>query len=456
MTAVGNAALSGLRLLVLWGTVCLAAGAAEARTAACDGLERQLARAQGASQSSAGSKWDEAARQQAAAITAAERDAAYFRCQAQPGTPKCAGLIDKIGRMKGNLAKIERQRAKSNPTAARGAKDIARLQTALVRNRCSETPARVEKARAGDALEAQKPSGLLNRIFSSSEPDDRPVRITTPQPAQQLAATSRASETIGERRSRAQVTGIDTSVSRLRVPTGGTFRTLCVRTCDGYFFPISFSTSSDKFPQDAQICASMCPAAETDLFIYPNPGGEPENMMSLAGIAYKDLPNAFRHRKEYVEGCSCQAKPAGSGTAGLKAPGPANMTLAPLAGTVLPARGAYGLGGEEDPRTGSLRAAISPIPLDVIPEDADPDTRQNLSEGFDATALVSLEAPAGTATGTTLGTLPAPELEVRGAARSETASAEEAGASSPETATPAPTAPRGPVRQVGPKFYPDR
>lgn len=453
MTAVGNAALSGLRLLVLWGTVCLAAGAAEARTAACDGLERQLARAQGASQSSGGSKWDEAARQQAAAISAAERDASYFRCSAQPGSPKCVGLLDKIGRMKTNLAKIERQRAKSNPAAARGSKDVARLQTALVRNRCNEAPARVEKARAGDALEAQKPSGLLNRIFGSSEPDDRPVRITTPQPTQQLAATSRASETIGERRSRAQVTGIDTGVVRLRVPTGGTFRTLCVRTCDGYFFPISFSTSTDKFPQDAQICASMCPAAQTELFIYPNPGGEPENMMSLAGIAYKDLPNAFRHRKEYVEGCSCQAKPAGTGSAGLRLPGSANLSLVPMAGTVLPGRTRQGTDGEDDPRTGSLRAAISPIPLEAIPEDADPDTRQNLLEGFDATALVSLDAPAGTATGNTLDTLPAPELEVRGAAPAETASVEEP---AQEASAAAPAAPRGPVRQVGPKFYPDR
>lgn len=453
MTAVGNAALSGLRLLVLWGTVCIAAGTADARTAACDGLERQLARAQGASQSASGSKWDEAARQQAAAITAAERDASYFRCSAQPGSPKCASLLDKIGRMKTNLAKIERQRAKSNPAATRGAKDVVRLQAALVRNRCNEAPARVEKARAGDALETQKPSGLLNRIFGNSEPDDRPVRITTPQPTQQLAATSRASETIGERRSRAQVTGIDTSVGRLRVPTGGTFRTLCVRTCDGYFFPISFSTSSDKFPQDAQICASMCPAAETDLFIYPNPGGEPENMMSLAGIAYKDLPNAFRHRKEYVEGCSCQTKPAGKGSAGLLLPGSANLSLVPMAGTVLPGRTRQGIDGEDDPRTGSLRAAISPIPLEAIPDDADPDTRQNLLEGFDGTALVSLDAPSGTATGNTLDTLPAPELEVRGAAPAETASAEEP---AQEASTAAPVAPRGPVRQVGPKFYPDR
>ena len=63
----------------------------------------------------------------------------------------------------------------------------------------------------------------------------------------------------------------------------GTFRTLCVRTCDGYYFPISFSTTSEHFPADAQSCTAMCPGAEARLFYYPNPGGGPENMTSMTG-----------------------------------------------------------------------------------------------------------------------------------------------------------------------------
>ena len=39
----------------------------------------------------------------------------------------------------------------------------------------------------------------------------------------------------------------------------GTFRTLCVRTCDGYYFPISFSTTSDQFREDAHTCAGDVP-----------------------------------------------------------------------------------------------------------------------------------------------------------------------------------------------------
>lgn len=37
-----------------------------------------------------------------------------------------------------------------------------------------------------------------------------------------------------------------------------TYRTVCVRTCDGYFWPISFSTTEDYFDRDQAQCASSC------------------------------------------------------------------------------------------------------------------------------------------------------------------------------------------------------
>jgi hypothetical protein len=72
----------------------------------------------------------------------------------------------------------------------------------------------------------------------------------------------------------------------------GTYRTLCVRTCDGYYFPISFSTTSDHLPEDARSCEALCPGAEARLFYHPNPGGGPENMISVTGEPYSSLANA--------------------------------------------------------------------------------------------------------------------------------------------------------------------
>lgn len=85
-----------------------------------------------------------------------------------------------------------------------------------------------------------------------------------------------------------------------------TYRTMCVRMCDGYYFPVSFSTLPSRFRQDAAVCQNKC-AAPAELFVYRNPGQEIQQMTSLDGKAYSELPNAFRHRKEYVKGCSCNS-----------------------------------------------------------------------------------------------------------------------------------------------------
>ncbi len=57
-------------------------------------------------------------------------------------------------------------------------------------------------------------------------------------------------------------------------PTG-TYHTVCVRTCDGYYFPISYSTLPSHFADDDQLtCQRVCPAAEVALYSYRNPGEE--------------------------------------------------------------------------------------------------------------------------------------------------------------------------------------
>lgn len=85
-----------------------------------------------------------------------------------------------------------------------------------------------------------------------------------------------------------------------------TFRTVCVRTCDGFFFPISYSTSPNRFSEDERNCQRMCPAAEVQLYTYRNPGEEIAQAVSLSGRAYTELPTAFNYRKEVNKACSCK------------------------------------------------------------------------------------------------------------------------------------------------------
>ena len=88
---------------------------------------------------------------------------------------------------------------------------------------------------------------------------------------------------------------------------GGYFRTMCVRLCDGFPIPMSFSTTRSQFAKDARRCAEACPAGR--LFVYRNPGGEIEDMVDLEGRAYRQLPTAFLHQSTYVENCTCHGNP---------------------------------------------------------------------------------------------------------------------------------------------------
>lgn len=90
------------------------------------------------------------------------------------------------------------------------------------------------------------------------------------------------------------------------VPKASTFRTLCVRTCDGFFFPISFSTVPAKFRDDERVCQRMCPASEVVLFAHRNPGEDVEQAVSINGQPYTSLANAFRYRQEFNPSCSCK------------------------------------------------------------------------------------------------------------------------------------------------------
>ena len=87
----------------------------------------------------------------------------------------------------------------------------------------------------------------------------------------------------------------------------GTFRTVCVRTCDGAYFPVSFATVQARFQDDEKTCKALCPATEATLFAYRNPGEDINQAVSLSGQPYSSLPNAFKFRTEFNASCACKA-----------------------------------------------------------------------------------------------------------------------------------------------------
>lgn len=99
----------------------------------------------------------------------------------------------------------------------------------------------------------------------------------------------------------------DSSAGGNRFTYGATFRTVCVRLCDGAFFPVSFSTLPNHFDRDQDICQQKC-AAPAELYYYSqSPGTGIEQAVShKTRQPYTTLRTAFRFRKEFVSGCSCK------------------------------------------------------------------------------------------------------------------------------------------------------
>jgi hypothetical protein len=89
----------------------------------------------------------------------------------------------------------------------------------------------------------------------------------------------------------------------LKIVTGGSYL-VCVRVCDGGFFPVSYVGDRDSL---AKICQALCPNAETQLYSMPF-GGTIEESVSASGMPYAILPNAGKFEQAVDQSCSCRRK----------------------------------------------------------------------------------------------------------------------------------------------------
>jgi hypothetical protein len=173
--------------------------------------------------------------------------------------PQCGSLNAQIGQIR---AAIDRTTADLERSRRSGDDDMQRqsVLSALAPNNCGP------QYRA-----AQRPKGILETLFGGGDNPDGPL----PPGA-------------GDNQ------------------FGDGYRTLCVRTCDGYYFPVSFSASPARFAEDEQTCQKQCPATEAVLYTHRTVGEDVAQAVSNSGRIYKDLANAFRYRREFVASCSCK------------------------------------------------------------------------------------------------------------------------------------------------------
>lgn len=128
--------------------------------------------------------------------------------------------------------------------------------------------------------------GLLDFLFGS---DPEPAR-----PAQHAAPTRRAPPTqkkaVGELRFAKPGEG---GPGQAEQSTGG----YCVRTCDGYYFPLIKSARATR----QQSCEFACPSAPMEIY----DGSSIETARNYKGQRYTALPTAFAFRDKASTNCSC-------------------------------------------------------------------------------------------------------------------------------------------------------
>ncbi len=321
--------VAGVMMALVLGSV--AAQAATSRV--CRDLEAQLASAgKGGGNTAQARKWSDAAARQRQEIA---------KLKSRCGTSFFGGdqgCRAKLNQMQRNLAGLERKAAELGGGKAG---NRAAIQAAMRRNGCGaerQDDILAEKRRETRSIISQIFGGGIGRTTLDPDANRKTIRATLQGDANSV--------TLGGT---------------------GTYRTLCVRTCDGYFFPVSFSTRREMFDRDQAACEAACPGTEAKLYVHEVPEQESEDMVSLDGKPYTALPNAFRYQEagyKRTDQCSCGAAK--------------NFTI--IAGLPKP----------EDPAETQAEAPLPPVRADQA---SDIETERDAAGGLDAAAIAALLRP---------------------------------------------------------------
>ena len=84
-------------------------------------------------------------------------------------------------------------------------------------------------------------------------------------------------------------------------PRYGGSRVVCVRACDGFFFPLP----SNRREGAEDMCQALCPSTQT-LVYFMSGDGVIERAGNREGKPYTELPNAGKYKKSFDPACSCR------------------------------------------------------------------------------------------------------------------------------------------------------
>jgi hypothetical protein len=80
---------------------------------------------------------------------------------------------------------------------------------------------------------------------------------------------------------------------------------VCVRACDGSFFPVTYFGALSRADSLEEVCQMQCPNAKVELYSFPF-GGTIDEAVSSTRQAYALLPNGHKFEQAYDSNCSCR------------------------------------------------------------------------------------------------------------------------------------------------------
>jgi Protein of unknown function (DUF2865). len=275
---------SGIAAAALATLLAFAAPTAVTAAESCKSLAAALARAEKAAARSGDAKlfarFDALARRQAEALKGAERQVARGNCEGKAlfggkPHPLCAELMPTVVKMRSNLAALEGKRDRHAPGG--GGAELVRLKARIDAAGCFGRSAKAAgSGAAGPTVEGAGREG--------------------PSTARALRDVTRP---------KGAASGLTTVAGGAYTASfaSGAYRTLCVRACDGYYFPLSFATGPRGFGRDEAICRQN--GADFSLYVHRNPGQDSIEAVSLReGTPYRSLPTALAYRKRFDPACT--------------------------------------------------------------------------------------------------------------------------------------------------------
>ena len=80
---------------------------------------------------------------------------------------------------------------------------------------------------------------------------------------------------------------------------------ICVRDCDGGFFPAGFYANSANLEELDGLCKALCPNASVKLYTRSQ-WRNLDDAVSIDGARYSEHPNAFKFQTSYDPACGCK------------------------------------------------------------------------------------------------------------------------------------------------------